>query len=310
MKLHTLHEQSQNISKVSKYLTDVDQIHEFIKNYFFLILTTGNGSGAFITQKDYIINADFSVSFITKDTIEIRLKNSQMLIKIHKASILYFEHCKFDDMDFLPKSCTELTFQVVTFPRNCVIKTNVKKRLSFAYIGDNRIESLTISGSTPLKTLVFYYGGFDTVKNISVLTPNIGECVFYQCKDFDFTKIDMTSHIAKCQIDYCGIGNKNFNGVENFKNLDFLSFEYTSFDSYSGIENLRSAGVKFRNNTSHDKIINLLLAKVSSIDISGNINKIVYGIISKYLATANRSDHIMDCAVELIDAGFEEAAEL
>lgn len=52
MKLHTLHEQSQNISKVSKYLTDIDQIHEFIKNHFSLI--RANGTGDFI--KHVIIN--------------------------------------------------------------------------------------------------------------------------------------------------------------------------------------------------------------------------------------------------------------
>lgn len=111
--------------KGSKYLTDVDQIHSFNEEHFTL---SRNGSIQYITQKDYVINADFSVSFITKDIISIYLKHSQMKIKIHAAKMLHFARGNLDDMDFLPKSCMELVFNGVTFARNCIIKNNVRRK--------------------------------------------------------------------------------------------------------------------------------------------------------------------------------------
>ncbi len=296
-------------AKTSKYLTDVDQIHEFIKKYFFVIRAS-NGTGDQINEKDYIINADFSVSFITKDCLQINLQKSQMQIKIHKAHELIFEHCNFDDMDFLPKSCNILKFKSGSLPPNCIIKTNVKKILLFGYFDNIKIESLTLSSSTSLKLLFFYSCDLDMINKIDVRIPNIERCDFYECKKIDFSKIEIHSHIKTCVIDNSDIGNKNFNGIEKFKSIDVLKFDYTTFDSYSGIENTKASSIMFMNTKTQKGIINLLLTQCQSIGISGNINKTVYGIISKYLRLENRVDHIMDCALELIDAGFEEAAEL
>lgn len=297
--------------KTSKYLTDVDQIHKFIKKYFFVIRAS-NGTGDQINEKDYIINADFSVSFITKDSLQINLQKSQMQIKIHKAHELIFEHCNFDDMDFLPKSCQVLKFKSGSLPPNCIIKTNVKKMLWFGYFNIIKIESLTLSGSTSLKLLFFYSCDLDMINKIDVRIPNIELCDFYECKNIDFSKIEIQSHIKTCAIDNSDIGNKNFNGIENFQNVDILKFDYTTFDSYSGIENLQASSISFMNIKTQKGIINLLLTQCRSIGVSARIHKSIYSIISKYLMINldDRKDHVMDCALDLIDAGFEEAAEL
>ncbi len=112
--------------------------------------------------------------------------------------------------------------------------------------------------------------------------------------------------------------------IQQFKNFENLPpnikklkcrFIY-DFESFVGID-------KYDSLTSFDllnisdqpvikSVITLLLCKqLTSINIE-TFNKKVDNIISLYMryTPTRRSENIMDCAIELIDAGFEEAAEL
>ena len=109
-------------------------------------------------------------------------------------------------------------------------------------------------------------------------------------------------------------------GMSNCKNLPrYITYlqlsslvgfnSWIGIDEYEYLTNLHISAM-----TQHNNIITLLLCKkIKNVDFRfsnclfpGRIEN----TISKFMYTKNRSDHIMDCAVELIDAGFPEAAEL
>ena len=119
----------------------------------------------------------------------------------------------------------------------------------------------------------------------------------------------------------------NIKGIHNCKNLpsemQSLSIYYKSndFKSYIGIDeykNLTHLGIYTH---AINNIITLLLCKGLSYEKNGaksiTLDKIrfvttpeVLIIMETYLKKSDKEEHIMDCAIELIDAGYEEAAEL
>lgn len=119
------------------------------------------------------------------------------------------------------------------------------------------------------------------------------------------TITNFTNHNAQ-NIYRCNVSAqylKNFKNVEKF----IVNDKFTIFGALT-----------------YNNIINLLLN--SCKDITMQLYKpyfhitfhddfiyhlhVVNAIISKYLVLKIRSESIMDCAIELIEAGFEEAAEL
>lgn len=85
------------------------------------------------------------------------------------------------------------------------------------------------------------------------------------------------------------------------------------FDSYIGIDAYKSLQNFITDSKKHNNIITLLLTNTDGDKIHyHSVDKEIRLILNSYLfiPLSERSDHIMDCALELIDAGFEEAAEL
>lgn len=129
--------------------------------------------------------------------------------------------------------------------------------------------------------------------DIKTTNNNIKHLEMYIISDFkNFTNLPLNIVSLKCE----GLKNLNsFVGIDKYKKLDDFNI------STSVIKN----------------IITLLLSNMSNnetladyVDIINN--PIVNDIINEYMEIGGsyRSERIMDCAVELIDAGFDEAAEL
>lgn len=109
----------------------------------------------------------------------------------------------------------------------------------------------------------------------------------------------------------------NVNGITNFmylpSNLSLLKYSsMKDFTNYIGIDMYKHLRRLWNDSGKIDNIITMLLCKNLEDVLIYNVTDIVKNLIKKYMQIENdiRSDHIMDCAVELIDAGYPEAAEL
>ncbi len=114
----------------------------------------------------------------------------------------------------------------------------------------------------------------------------------------------------------------NVEGITNFENLPSniqrLSLDFAhDFVSWRGINNYSNLyTLTVEHITAYNNIINVLLcnkleARYFFMGIS--LNRTIEFIIEKYMNiefALMRSNYIMDCVVELIDSGFEDAAEL
>ena len=114
---------------------------------------------------------------------------------------------------------------------------------------------------------------------------------------------------------------ETINGIYNFthlpQNVKELNYrKMPDFNSWIGIDHYDSLKTLTTDTKIINNIISLVLCKgiynadfINIFNIHGPIREIIK---NKYLKIdlSERAEHIMDCAIELIDAGFEEAAEL
>lgn len=124
-----------------------------------------------------------------------------------------------------------------------------------------------------------------------------------------------TSKNDKIQISNLQLGKVI--GIKNFlylpQNMKILNIEgENSIESFIGVDSLEELiKIRMTNLNSYTNIIATLLCKsLQSLNIFSPDDQVK--IIGKYMKIplSTRSDHVMDCAVELIDAGYPEAAEL
>ena len=122
--------------------------------------------------------------------------------------------------------------------------------------------------------------------DISNLTVGFG------MPDFSFMSTPI-SNVSDCQIDI----NKN---TTSFRNIETLSGVKTT-----------TIGLYSQTSVLPHNIIHVLLITSTKLDMyHTNARPQILTIMKKYMKHDNRKEHIMDCTMELIDAGFEEAAEL
>ncbi len=113
--------------------------------------------------------------------------------------------------------------------------------------------------------------------------------------------------------------NTGLNSYKNFNlDVDELTVSYEEKDTikdFSYIENVQPKKriflTVFKNHTAH--IINLLMLKTETIhnDYKGFNNDSLITIMDEFISKNNneRSEYIMDCALQLLDAGYEAEAE-
>ena len=156
----------------------------------------------------------------------------------------------------------------------------------------------------------------NTITGFDVLPGTRGENCVLQLE-----KMSIDSSIKNNNKDLTNLFLRDIRQFNNFENLPpnikKLKCRFIfDFDSFVGID-------KYDSLTSFDllnisdqpvikSVITLLLCKQLTYINIETFNKKVDNIIMVYMRSTGtkRSESIMDCALELIDAGFEEAAEL
>lgn len=135
---------------------------------------------------------------------------------------------------------------------------------------------------------------------------------------------------AMSKIDAHHISQAYFNNIDTFDKcntlFDTLRLECSRVTSFNGIQNInviKDLTVDFDfNNSATTNIINVLLTKAAFVKIMCNFRSVIgectrieklCKLLQKFCGLLNystRSDYLMDCALDLIENGFEKEAEL
>ncbi len=292
MKLSNVCEQKQN------YLTDPQEIDSYVRNVLRYKL-------------DYDILPDNVVLFKNDLTFK-NFPNNKLDIKFScEKTVSYFEN-NFSTFEDFPVKCKTLwlarnSFEKVEIPSNVTgdiyVSDNFKLEDVILHDCNNllNIYDSQITNNKRLNIKKIEYKGNETVKSIKCYGSD---------KLISFKQIIVPSKkITKLIITACAI--------RSFKHFDFhiensCHFLLPDLDNYQYVDNIKCDGkIKFNVYSNINNIITFLLNSCNLLQIDFYIKE-VSDIMQQYLHMEpyTRAEHVMDCAVELIDAGFEEAAEL
>ena len=256
------------------------------------------------TDKNDLLEKYVSTNIFSKYKI-LKTENDKLIIDIETGALSFYEESVFEELHNNNIVINMQSFgEYEQYYSGCTFSSmkyfpkiiNSGYRLSFA----NNYELTDISN------LPLIYG---YVENI----------IFSNCHRLEnFTGLKETSYSGK-PLKY-GLYLQETN-IKNLKSLprnsvDAIHMSKTkNFDSYSGVSQFdKLLSISYEHgqyNTIKNEISNSIeiLLNRSLIKIDTPYKHKMFDIIKKYFSD-NREDYIMDCAVELIDAGFEEAAEL
>ncbi len=246
---------------------------------------------------------------------------------INKAKNVSFHNTRFlspkHAQNMLPKLCKSLTFRYCEFYSldEFIIKTKISEILKF---DGNNMKSCKKIEIHDVKNIEFdgRYNGtnieiFDvskikiikslSIKNVYTIYDNLG---FIKLNNnIDVLILNMSFE----RFDNCDLHCNNYLILNIDKNLKNY-YNVTNISCDDSIA-LRISDVGHGNFIS---IISILLVNTNKMYITDMTKSVLavkkhpINIMQKYVSLdlSERKDQIMDCALELIDAGFEEAAEL
>ncbi len=295
MKLSKLHE---NI------IIDEKEIRDYLHSMGY------RGGFSITSNGDVDLDDDVYFSYITH-------KNKFPNFKINICQSFKYYKCDLDDDTMLPVNCSSLKIADCTIkPLNDYVVNTTAIEYSF----DNSvIRSGVIINNTSLYSGVEVILHDTGIKKLIYNSP--GERVkitINKCQNI----VDFSNIVSNTSVAYCEIKNV---GIRNFNNFDielknYLCISSKSFENYLLIDNIKANVLDLYVHDSFKNIITLVMNKhIRKIDVfvSHSVDKSskthdVVKILDYYVSInqAERSEHVMDCAVELIDIGCEEAAEL
>ena len=287
MKLTHLTEQKQ------EFLTDRDDIIRYVKNV--------------LNYTDRWKITDDGVEFL--DTVVLdKLPNDTLDIKISEAANIRLSNTNIKSLDNFPSTCGVLLIYDNTFSK-LVIKT--KSIFETRVAGNFKLKSIITYGNK-----LFIYDSAAT-RSQKLITDKIefknDNVEALECnnssKIISFDQIVIPSKtLERLTVKYCNI--------KSFKDFDFVikdrcDLELNMLDNYRYVDRVKAKYLRLEIFDNTDNLITLILNQSPKILlVCPDKNLSLIKIIDKFLSLKNRADHIMDCALELIDAGFEEAAEL
>lgn len=283
------------------------EIHDFIKN-----VLCYNGTYT-ITQDnkiifDNIINVDGCV--VSKFNFNF------FPYEIQYAPQYNLYHLNISSLKNFPNECESA---IISFCENLKNEIELKQKIS----------TITISSNTNIKSVIV------TTDNLhifnSTLNPKALELekitlfndkqntiiTINDChKIIDFNQINLPPTIKHLTVINCNIKTlKNFNTVVK----DDLAICLPFLENYKFLNEIK-AGTIYVDLNQNIKNVILALLQHSCVIFDANFkssilsNCITYNklcrILNSYTIKENKSEFIMDCALELIDCGYEEAAEL
>ncbi len=244
--------------------------------------------------------------------------------KSNELDLFYFGVCK------LKFGSMGSHFIVSHIPKMKTLKNmpTVAKKLTFKELWNVPVFDLHIEQCEELRITMCAFEDLSHIKNVDIIIiENCKKCDTLDKMPHNLPHVDQNQlleiknmDIKQIKTNNNNIGYIKFNevsGIVNFTHLPLhmekLFMDSYSFDNWLGIDNYKTLSelVVFPR-SKYKNIITLLLCESltdsSKLTIHG-IDKSIKDIIKDFLIP-KKEDHVMDCAVELIDAGFEEAAEI
>ena len=240
-------------------------------------------------------------------------------INILKATEVVLTNCALKDFSFIPKSMSSLTFRDCYIPDIFYLKTQIKDFFAIESL-HSKVNEINIS-LHDTRNVGFDFKYITYVKKIIIdnQSKTIPRIMLKNVNAIThFSEIVTQSPITVLDVQDNNI--LNFSSIEKLNMSTFLMEAY-SLNSWRGIENTTAEVINIKELNhlkNYNNIINVLIPKSKTIllssksDIKFSDTRKIREILIKYIkmSTSNRSENIMDCAIELIEAGYEEAAEL
>ncbi len=292
MKLHNIVEQQTTYQQIP-YLTDRDDIIRYVKNV--------------LRYNDRWKITDEGVEFF--DTLYLdNLPNDTLDIKISDAKYINLKNTNIQSLENFPQECSVLNIYDNMFSK-LVIKT--KSIFETRVVNNYKLKSIITYGNN-----LNVYDDINKesqrliTNKIEFKNDNVKELEVRNCsKITSFGQFIIPSKtLDRLCVEFCNIRSfKDFDFV--VKNICDLTLPY--LDNYRYIDKIKSNKLFLHVFENTDSIITLMNNNSKRItlfyvDTPDKISE----ILDKFITMENRSEHIMDCAIELIDAGFEKAAEL
>ena len=168
---------------------------------------------------------------------------------------------------------------------------------------------------------------FDLVEGITIIAPNLKEfsfektiapsggnvdaVTFEQCNSLDFSNLDYLDDMVICfkkthNILPQYLCKTRFIDIQFQKCKNEHIYDFSNYDNMY-VDNLEISmvGIKLRNVSNIIEKENIFIETIR-IFYAGDLISELYDILNKYLVLDNKSEHIMDFTVEMIDAGFED----
>ena len=286
-----------NVCENIEYLNSRREIRDYLDSL--------NRHSEFTLDNDYIsYNGDLYFHSLDED----------VPLKIKECNSFEYSECVLNANSALPIECEELKIN------NCSIKNqeftintmaNFYKIYSSSFVNkliirntNNRYCEININNSTLCEFTLISISPSNTID-------------IRECKNItSFVNIKLPMFVSNFTIDNVGI--KDFKYFETIVN-NVLSIDSTSFQNYLLTDTVKANFLYIYVNNKINNLLTLLLNNYatklyihsSEIASYSNMDNLIK-IFGKYTQKPKniRVNFVMDCAVELIDAGFEEAAEL
>lgn len=299
MKLLNLCEESQN------YLTDPQEIENYIRKV--LLFTKG-----------YTIDQNGHVTFRAQLDITKSVKVKRLNIKIAKCGVLVCKNSNLESLDNFPDICKNYTIQNNEYLRGEIYIKTINSG-DYSFIVDNYYITSIKTNDSRLYVVSAKYPNSPGIMKLNKIE-------FINNNDIELT---LQSYSNITSFKNIIVPSKSFDhlvilhcGIRNFKNYDYVVKKYAQFDlpnieTYSNIDKVHVIDqyLQLRLGNTLNNIINIMFNPTHDIQLVQDKfikDNTGFNILNKYVLYdfSKRKNHIMDCAVELIDNGFEEAAEL
>ena len=279
----------------SQLLTNIEDIANYLNDEFGYDKKVGvDKDGNVTVYNDLVI-------YKSKTPLRIKLKSTKSL----EISYTYAKHLS----SFLPEIATDLKIAWCNYLESHI---NITTHVPDYWINVEHCETIQAIETLSPKIFVIDCKSFNGLLHTS--TADTSAIVINSCpKIYRFSQCNTKAHLTHLVFENCFLETlENFNIKTN--NLSIARCQ--SIKDCSGIENLNATEMLrldiYPHMTRH--LINILLNTSPKLTTTykdfekDTLENIMLEYEGKNIS--KRANYIMDCAVELIDAGFEEAAEL
>lgn len=272
--------------------------------------------------KEFMKRCGYNGKYDTTDDHQINLYDSLLLYsdinkyntlrkisyKFNNAKTIHIIEIEFDDYDFLPNMCTNIMIE----HNGKVLKQDlkIKTQIITSCLIIKHCNSHTIEIVNPIAQI-----GKINIHNSNVQKIFIHENAYVE----EYIKLDNLYELPSFDRECLTLPNENkhiyihnlclitgFSEQENIINTEQFTIDnLPSLKSWRNIDKIKiSVVLKIHRIATYNNIINLMLVDSMCEMLTP------FAPLEKYRKISNRSDYIMDFAVELIDADLECGAEL